>query len=192
MTDWLVIFKISVCSLLLRQPRHCLAHLDTNGTGKFIQIRSSSILHKIDHLILLFQKSPQIYGIRDTGTKRWLEGRVNIYNTTLFTRPETNKRVERPIAPVRSYVRSVHMQKARGVLNFRYMGTDDAIDMYKNKYMTVGTLSKYWLSPTNAYTRRQRDLNIGSKTFTSDYNSYSSRFANRSPYYSKVVSRLQY
>ena len=55
--------------------------------------------------IQLLQKNPQIYGIRDTGTKRWLEGRVNLYNTTLFTRPETNKRVERPIAPVRSYVR---------------------------------------------------------------------------------------
>jgi len=121
-------------------------------------------------------KNPQIYGIRDTGTKRWLEGRVNLYNTTLFTRPETNKRVERPIAPVRSYV--------------RYMGTDDAVDMFKNKYMTVGTLSKYWLSPTTSYTRRERDLNIGSKTYTNNYNAYSTRFADRSPYYSKVANRL--
>ncbi|KAI6190764.1 hypothetical protein M3Y97_00154000 [Aphelenchoides bicaudatus] len=115
-------------------------------------------------------------GIRDTGTKRWLEGRVNLYNTTLFTRPETNKRVERPIAPVRSYV--------------RYMGQDDAVDLFKNKYMTASTLSKYWLSPTTAYSRRQRDLNIGSKTFTSNYNSYSTRFADRSPYYSRVANKL--
>lgn len=34
-----------------------------------------------------FKKSPDIYGIRDLGTKRWLEGKLNAYNTGLFNRP---------------------------------------------------------------------------------------------------------
>ncbi|KAI6192835.1 hypothetical protein M3Y99_01307700 [Aphelenchoides fujianensis] len=123
-------------------------------------------------------KNPSIYGIKDTGTKRWLEGRVNLYNTTLFTRPDTTKRVERPLAPTRSYV--------------RYMGVDDAMDLYKSKHMTVGTLSKYWLSPTTAYTRREKDLNVNVKMSTNDYNSYNTRFANRPAYYSKVAHGLRY
>ncbi|KAI6206273.1 hypothetical protein M3Y94_00889700 [Aphelenchoides besseyi] len=110
--------------------------------------------------------------------KRWLEGRVNIYNTTLFTRPDTTKRVERPLAPTRSYI--------------RYMGVDDAVDMYKSKYLTVGNLSKYWLSPSTSHSRRDRDLNVNVKMSTNDYNSYNTRFANRPAYYSKVAHRLQY
>ncbi|CAD5228906.1 unnamed protein product [Bursaphelenchus okinawaensis] len=120
-------------------------------------------------------KNPSVYGIKDTGTKRWLEGKLNAYNTGLFQRPPPS-RPERPLAPVRSYV--------------RYMGQDDAVDMYKNKYMTVGTLSKYWLSPTTASSRRDRDLNVSSATASSNYGSYSSRYATRPTYYSKVASRL--
>ena len=71
------------------------------------------------------------------------------------------------------------------------MGTDDAVDMYKNKFMTVGTLSKYWLSPSTAYSRRNKDLNTSVKTATNDYYSYTSRYANRAPYYSRVAHRLR-
>lgn len=70
------------------------------------------------------------------------------------------------------------------------MGQDDAVDMYKNKYMTVGTLSKYWLSPTTATSRRDRELNISTATATSGYGSYSSRFGSRPSYVSRVTSRL--
>ncbi|VDN26744.1 unnamed protein product [Gongylonema pulchrum] len=45
------------------------------------------------------------YSVRDLGTKRWLEGRLNAYNTGLFTTPNYSAHIERPIAPVRNYVR---------------------------------------------------------------------------------------
>uniref|UniRef100_A0A1I7WDU7 Cyclin-dependent kinase 7 n=1 Tax=Heterorhabditis bacteriophora TaxID=37862 RepID=A0A1I7WDU7_HETBA len=83
-------------------------------------------------------------GVRDIGTKRWLEGKLNAYNTALFTRPDYRARSERPLAPVRNYV--------------RYMPVDDAVDMYKKRCMTVGTLSKaifdvmaFWLLSIYGY-----------------------------------------
>ncbi|CAP32835.2 Protein CBG14241 [Caenorhabditis briggsae] len=100
-------------------------------------------------------------GIRDIGTKRWLEGKLNAYNTSLFTRPDYQKRVEKPIASTRSYV--------------RYMPVDDALDMYKKRCMTVGTLSKYWLSPATWASRREKELNLSSSLSRGNY-SYSSRF----------------
>lgn len=39
---------------------------------------------------------------------------------------------ERPRTPARNYV--------------KYMDLDDAIDLYKNRFLTSGALSKYWLS----------------------------------------------
>ncbi|KAF1747664.1 hypothetical protein GCK72_024130 [Caenorhabditis remanei] len=100
-------------------------------------------------------------GIRDIGTKRWLEGKLNAYNTSLFTRPDYQKRVEKPIASSRSYV--------------RYMPVDDALDMYKKRCMTVGTLSKYWLSPATWASRREKELNLSSSLSRGNY-SYSNRF----------------
>ena len=119
-------------------------------------------------------KSPNLYGIRDTGTKRWLEGKLNAYNTGLFTRPNYKTTVERPIAPPRNYV--------------RYMGVNDAVDLYKNRCMTVGTLSKYWLSPTTYSSRRDKELNVSSATASGRY--YGSSTYNRTPYYSRVTSRF--
>lgn len=70
------------------------------------------------------------------------------------------------------------------------MGVNDAVDMYKNKYMTVGTLSKYWLSPSTWSSRRQKELNLSSAISTGNYN-YSSRSVSARPsYYSRVASRL--
>ncbi|ULT81837.1 hypothetical protein L3Y34_011653 [Caenorhabditis briggsae] len=103
-------------------------------------------------------------GIRDIGTKRWLEGKLNAYNTSLFTRPDYQKRVEKPIASTRSYV--------------RYMPVDDALDMYKKRCMTVGTLSKYWLSPATWASRREKELNLSSSLSRGNY-SYSSRLGGR-------------
>uniref|UniRef100_A0A8R1DPF7 Uncharacterized protein n=1 Tax=Caenorhabditis japonica TaxID=281687 RepID=A0A8R1DPF7_CAEJA len=100
-------------------------------------------------------------GLRDIGTKRWLEGKLNAYNTSLFTRPDYQKRVEKPLASTRSYV--------------RYMPVDDALDMYKKRCMTVGTLSKYWLSPATWASRREKELNLSSSLSRGNY-SYSSRF----------------
>jgi len=125
-------------------------------------------------------KSPDIYGIRDLGTKRWLEGKLNAYNTGLFNRPNYKSYVERPIAPVRSYV--------------RYMPVEDATDLFKKKCMTSGTLSKYWLSPSTFASRRDRELNPGMashyRSMSSSAYSTSSRSGRRTDYYSKVVSRL--
>ncbi|PAV83466.1 hypothetical protein WR25_12342 [Diploscapter pachys] len=103
-------------------------------------------------------------GVRDMGTKRWLEGKLNAYNTTLFTRPNYQARVERPVTPIRSYV--------------RYMPVDDAVDMYKKRCMTVGTLSKYWLSPATWASRREKELNLSSSLSRGSY-SYANRFDNR-------------
>ncbi|PAV83319.1 hypothetical protein WR25_16345 [Diploscapter pachys] len=102
-------------------------------------------------------------GVRDMGTKRWLEGKLNAYNTTLFTRPNYQARVERPVTPIRSYV--------------RYMPVDDAVDMYKKRCMTVGTLSKYWLSPATWASRREKELNLSSSLSRGSY-SYANRFDN--------------
>ncbi|KAI1730558.1 sodium bile acid symporter family domain-containing protein [Ditylenchus destructor] len=122
-------------------------------------------------------KSPNLYGIKDIGTKRWLEGKLNAYNTGLFTRPNYKTTIERPITPARNYV--------------RHMPMEDAVDMYKKRCMTVGTLSKYWLSPTTYSTRRDKELNISSASAVgrfshpSQYNQY-----NRPTYYSRFTSRL--
>jgi len=40
--------------------------------------------------------------------------------------------LERPRTPARNYV--------------KYMDLDDAVDLYKNRFLTSGALSKYWLS----------------------------------------------
>ncbi|CAL2049790.1 hypothetical protein CAEBREN_02959 [Caenorhabditis brenneri] len=113
----------------------------------------------------ILTQSESVYGthsgIRDIGTKRWLEGKLNAYNTSLFTRPDYQKRVEKPVASTRSYV--------------RYMPVDDALDMYKKRCMTVGTLSKYWLSPATWASRREKELNLSSSLSRGNY-SYSSRF----------------
>lgn len=45
------------------------------------------------------------YGIRDMRTKRWLEGRSNAYSTGFITKPNYPTYTERPIAPIRNYVR---------------------------------------------------------------------------------------
>jgi hypothetical protein len=117
--------------------------------------------------------------IKDTGTRRWLEGKLNAYNPGLFSRNSVNyinQRTERPITPARSYT--------------RYMPVDDAVDMYKKNYMTVSSLSKYWLSPTTTQSRRDRDLGSLS-TFNAGKYSYGSKYDNTRPtYYSKVASRL--
>ncbi|KAK0403426.1 hypothetical protein QR680_016908 [Steinernema hermaphroditum] len=113
------------------------------------------------------------YSVRDLGTKRWLEGKLNAYNTGLFHRPQYGSRVERPIAPTRNYV--------------RYMPVEDAVDMFKKRCMTVGTLSKYWLSPSTWASRREKEMNLSSATAQGNY-SYASRYSR--PAYSSVASRL--
>lgn len=134
-----------------------------------------------------------MYGIKDTGTKRWLEGKLNAYNTGLFTRPNYKTTVERPIAPPRNYVRLKNFILIKLFfkiknLYFRYLPVNDAVDLYKNRCMTIGTLSKYFLSPTTYSTRRDKELNISSATSLGRY-SGSSPY-NRTPYYSRVTSRL--
>ncbi|VDN06518.1 unnamed protein product [Thelazia callipaeda] len=114
------------------------------------------------------------YGVRDLGTKRWLEGRLNSYNSGLFTTPNHSTRIERPVTPVRNYV--------------RYMPIEDAVNMYKKRCMTVGTLSKYWLSPT-WNSRRDYDSHAATAPARSGgYTSLSRNFNN--PTYSRVASRL--
>ncbi|PIO64233.1 hypothetical protein TELCIR_14146 [Teladorsagia circumcincta] len=67
--------------------------------------------------------------VRDIGTKRWLEGKLTAYNPSQFShRTDYRPTYERPHVPQRSYI--------------RYMPVDDAVDMYKKRCMTVGTLSK--------------------------------------------------
>uniref|UniRef100_A0AC34R498 Uncharacterized protein n=1 Tax=Panagrolaimus sp. JU765 TaxID=591449 RepID=A0AC34R498_9BILA len=116
--------------------------------------------------------------IKDTGTRRWLEGKLNSYNPSLFSRYSHNileNRPEKPITPTRNYV--------------RYMPVDDAVDMYKKNCMTVNTLSKYWLSPTTSQSRRDRDLNLGSTTY-GNYSFPSKYDRTRPTYYSRVASIL--
>jgi len=80
-------------------------------------------------------KNPNYIGVRDAGTKRWLQGKLNIYNTGIFTRPPRNNYIERPITPRRDYV--------------KFMPMDNALDMFKKKCMTAGTLSRYWLQSSS-------------------------------------------
>ncbi|CAI5454628.1 unnamed protein product [Caenorhabditis angaria] len=132
-------------------------------TDKYPYVRYS--YGNTDTALGILTQSESVYnrhaGVRDIGTKRWLEGKLNAYNTSLFTRPDYQKRVERPLAPSRNYV--------------RYMPVDDALDMYKKRCMTVGTLSKYWLSPATWTSRREKELNLSSSLSRGNY-SYSSRF----------------
>ncbi|KAE9549508.1 hypothetical protein FO519_007272 [Halicephalobus sp. NKZ332] len=116
--------------------------------------------------------------IKDAGTRRWLEGKLNSYNPGLFSRYSHNyfeSRPEKPITPMRNYV--------------RYMPVDDAVDMYKKNCMTVGTLSKYWLSPTTSQSRRDRDLNLNPKSY-GVYSMGSKYDKSRPTYYSRVASIL--
>nr|CAD2168971.1 unnamed protein product [Meloidogyne enterolobii] len=136
---------------------------------------------------------PNYYGIRDAGTKRWLEGKLNAYNTGLFTKPFSSRETsfERPIAPVRSYI--------------KYIPTDDAVDLFKKKCMTVNTLSKYWLQTTGSSLRRERDFSTYGRpssvsTLTGSYSTRynppvtsfaSGRFRRPPQYYSSVVAKLE-
>ncbi|KJH50383.1 hypothetical protein DICVIV_03463 [Dictyocaulus viviparus] len=111
----------------------------------------------------VYARSP---AIRDIGTKRWLEGKLTSYNPSLFSRPDYKTHTDR-LLPQRSYI--------------RYMPVDDAVDMYKKRCMTVGTLSKYWLSPATWASRREKDLNLSSSLNRGVY-TYSNRvnrFTNR-------------
>ncbi|KAF8382423.1 hypothetical protein PRIPAC_71565 [Pristionchus pacificus] len=112
-------------------------------------------------------------GVSDMGTQRWLEGRLNTYNTGLFSRPSRTMSVERPVTPARNYV--------------RYMPVDDAVDMYKKRCMTVGTLSKYWLSPATWASRREKELNLSSATSRAGNFNYTSRYDSR-PFASRLMS----
>ncbi|KAK6113368.1 hypothetical protein QQG55_51340 [Brugia pahangi] len=114
------------------------------------------------------------YSMRDLRTKRWLEGRSNAYNVGLSTVPKYTSQIERPITPVRNYV--------------RYMPIEDALNMYKKRCMTVGTLSKYWLSPT-WQSRKEKELNLSSASARGDY-LYASRYSSNHPTYSRVANRL--
>ncbi|VDM53514.1 unnamed protein product [Angiostrongylus costaricensis] len=106
-------------------------------------------------------------GIQDIGTKRWLEGKLTSYNPSQFNRPNYRTQVDRILLPQRNYI--------------RYMPVDDAVDMYKKRCMTVGTLSKYWLSPATWASRREKDLNLsssfrhGNYTYSNTYNRLNSR-----------------
>ncbi|CAJ0605095.1 unnamed protein product [Cylicocyclus nassatus] len=106
--------------------------------------------------------------IRDIGTKRWLEGKLTSYNPSQFQRPVYNSHLERAYTPQRSYI--------------RYMPLDDAVDMYKKRCMTVGTLSKYWLSPATWASRREKEMNLSSSLSRGNYD-----YANR---YNRFTSRL--
>lgn len=132
-------------------------------TDKYPYVRYS--YGNTDTSLGILAQSESVYsnsaGIRDMGTKRWLEGKLNAYNTSLFTRPDYQKRVDKPLASSRSYI--------------RYMPVDDALDMYKKRCMTVGTLSKYWLSPATWTSRREKESNLSNSLSRGNY-SYTSRF----------------
>ncbi|XGW07504.1 hypothetical protein V3C99_010572 [Haemonchus contortus] len=107
--------------------------------------------------------------IRDIGTKRWLEGKLTAYNPSQFQqRTDYRPSYERHYVPQRNYI--------------RYMPVDDAVDMYKKRCMTVGTLSKYWLSPATWASRREKEMNLSTSISLGNYS-----YANR---YSRFSSRL--
>lgn len=98
---------------------------------------------------------------RATTTRQFLEGKWNPYTTNLHKSPSYTSRVERPLTPSRNYV--------------KYMPIDDALSMYKKRCMTVGTLSKYWLSPSTWQSRREKEANMSYSISTGQYN-YASRY----------------
>ncbi|CAJ0583528.1 unnamed protein product, partial [Mesorhabditis spiculigera] len=108
------------------------------------------------------RESDQLYrystGLSNLNSKRLSEGRTTTFSS-LYKKPNYyNSRMERPVAPVRTYV--------------RYMPTDDAVDLFKKGCMNVSTLSKYWLSSGPNYSSRgEYDLNM------------STNYAGRGQYY---------
>ncbi|WKX95252.1 hypothetical protein Q1695_012032 [Nippostrongylus brasiliensis] len=132
-------------------------------TDKYPYVRYS--YGNTDTSLGIATQSESVYGrhggIRDIGTKRWLEGKLTSYNPSQFQRTDYRSTYERPTLPQRNYI--------------RYMPVDDAVDMYKKRCMTVGTLSKYWLSPATWASRRDKELNLSSSMSRGNY-SYSSRF----------------
>lgn len=133
-------------------------------TDKYPYVRYS--YGNTDTSLGIATQSESIYsrhsGIRDIGTKRWLEGKLTSYNPSQFHRTEYRlPTYERPTLPQRNYI--------------RYMPVDDAVNMYKKRCMTVGTLSKYWLSPATWASRRDKELNLSSSVSRGNY-SYASRF----------------
>ncbi|VDL84101.1 unnamed protein product [Nippostrongylus brasiliensis] len=99
-------------------------------TDKYPYVRYS--YGNTDTSLGIATQSESVYGrhggIRDIGTKRWLEGKLTSYNPSQFQRTDYRSTYERPTLPQRNYI--------------RYMPVDDAVDMYKKRCMTVGTLSK--------------------------------------------------
>uniref|UniRef100_A0AC35TRB4 Plakophilin-3 n=1 Tax=Rhabditophanes sp. KR3021 TaxID=114890 RepID=A0AC35TRB4_9BILA len=122
-----------------------------------------------------FSSPSSRHSIRNYGTRSYAEGRVNSYNSNLYSsRSKSAVTSERHITPVRPYV--------------RYMPVDDALSLYKKGHMTVGTLSKYWLTPSAWQSRREKELNLTSSLSAGNY-SYASRLAN-TPSYSRFAHRL--
>ncbi|VDP29727.1 unnamed protein product [Soboliphyme baturini] len=85
--------------------------------------------------------------------RQYLDNTLSMYQTNVHIR---NSYKPSPIhyrPPTRSYI--------------KYMNVDDAVNMYKNRYMTSGALVKYWLTPSRSDIRRRRDL--GSSYFARTY-----------------------
>jgi len=79
---------------------------------------------------------------------KYLDSNVNVYQTSYRTTP--------------SYSYSSRSYPTR-------MNVDDAVDMYKRRYFTSGTLSKYWLTPRYWDNRRQSEKRVSSAMANNGY-----------------------
>jgi hypothetical protein len=57
------------------------------------------------------------------------------------------------------------------------MNVDNAVDMYKKRYISGGVLSKYWLTPKYWENRREKEKRVSSAISNTGYaTAYTSRF----------------
>jgi len=103
--------------------------------------------------LIMAQPHRDHYSQRDRSTRSYLDTTLNMYSSQLRALPAYGKTprpsygsLPKPKFTTRDYV--------------RYMPIDSAVDMFKNRYMTSSTLSKYWLSSYD------RGMNRPSTTFT--------------------------
>lgn len=95
----------------------------------------------------------------------------SISTYTTYTSPHRQRYSQRDASPSRYADSSYHVyQPSYGSSSYSYstrsrpvsLNVDDAVNMYKRRYLTSGTLSKYWLTPRYWENRRESEKRVSS------------------------------
>jgi len=109
------------------------------------------------------------YTQRSSSPLQYLNSNLNLYQSNLRTSPSYGSS---PLYGSSSYSyntsRRMHVPK---------LNVDNAVDMYKKRYLSGAVLSKYWLTPKYWENRREKEKRVSSAISNTGYaNAYTSRY----------------